>query len=164
MLETTGHLILPLIERKNKMNSVNAIHEIHISESFFDNSNRVIYVMKSFDSFRNAAKFYVGITGTPNRTGTSSPLKRLVRHLFPVGKTHSIVRNYPDFSENGLSFYFCTINDNGEEIMRAAEDWLILIFTANNCRILNTDIPQRKPVISRELEDQLTKLYNKATQ
>lgn len=54
----------------------------------FNNQNRCIYafIIKASGS----TFLYIGITGSSNGTGISSPLKRLARHIAPSGNTFSI--------------------------------------------------------------------------
>jgi len=135
-----------------KMNEGN-IQCLQISRIFFDKGYRAIYVIKG--SLDNSTAFYVGITGI-------SPLKRLFRHLYPLGKTFSITKSNKKLLENDLSFFFVQLLGIEDEEMRSAENWLISHFVNGQKHILNQNGRRGSPGISPEIEGQLIKLYNKA--
>ena len=63
----------------------------------YKNDLRCIYaiVIKSL----GRTFLYIGITGSSNNTGISSPLTRLARHIAPSGKTYSIFRGNDTLGE-----------------------------------------------------------------
>lgn len=63
----------------------------------YKNDHRCIYAIL----IKNHGKtfLYIGITGSSNNTGISSPLTRLARHIAPSGNTFSIFRGNDTLGE-----------------------------------------------------------------
>jgi hypothetical protein len=75
---------------------------------------------------RQGAWYYVGKTGTSNRTGTSSPYERLAKHLAKVGNTQSCIWDSDrlkrdDVDHAGICFIALPL-DQAE--VNVAEKWL----------------------------------------
>ena len=116
---------------------------------------RIVYIIK----FDKPVQYYVGITETASKTGTSVPIKRLYKHMFPAGKTFSIVRSKKiDLNSNNIFYRFMFIN--GDKA-KDAEKWLIWKLRAGKVNVLNrpTDI---EPHIDNHLKDKLIELWEKS--
>jgi hypothetical protein len=104
---------------------------------------------------------YVGRTGTSNNTGTSSPYKRLAKHLAKAGKTQSCIwdsskRLPPGFLNNAsLSFVALLLQ---KEDVKQAEQWMRWYFRESNS--LNREKPpKQEPRIEKQLRVQLQKAF-----
>lgn len=105
---------------------------------------------------------YVGRTGTSNKTGSSSPYKRLAKHLAKTGSTQSCIWDNPQVL-SPVVLQTATIRFEAIPVQSkyssTAERWLLWKF--RNHRLLNKE---RKPSIESEIETKIRDLLEKLVQ
>ena len=106
---------------------------------------------------------YVGRTGTSNRTGTSSPYKRLAKHLAKGGNTQSCIwgSDLPLLVLENAAISFVALMIDQEDEVGLAEKWLHWRFKDKPS--LNRETPPKaEPQLSAELRVRLEVLANSA--
>ena len=108
---------------------------------------------------RNGAQswHYVGRTGTSNRTGTSSPYKRLARHLAPVGNTQSCIRQLPEGLRKSASISFVALR-LPERNVKHAETWMRW-HLQDSYSLNRQKAPKVPPSIEKRLKQQLQRTF-----
>lgn len=109
-------------------------------------------------------RYYVGRTGTLNKTGQSSPFKRLATHLTKRGNTQSALwekaRCLRDKSFENAPVHFAAIAVPPENVVDA-EKWLCAQFERED--LINENPSGVPPDISDELKHALNDLMKKLT-
>ena len=104
---------------------------------------------------------YIGRTGTSNKTGTSSPYKRLAKHLAKAGSTQSCIWDNSQVLPLEV-LQSATIRFDAVPVpfdyVSTAEQWLLWKFREHHLLNKERKFPSIEPKIESEIRDLLTGL------